>query len=608
MSKKPPRNLGLIVVGIALALIVLALSMPTANTQEVDLSEIVQKTKSGEVEKIIVEGSKLTAVPKEESRPQLVSYKEDPSISLTEYGIEPDKVNIETKNPADGSGRWVDIFLVSLLPIIIIMGFFYFMMRQAQGSSQQAMGFGKSKARVFGGDGEKTRVTFKDVAGVEESKEELQEVVEFLKNPKKFLDLGARIPKGVLMVGAPGTGKTLLARAVAGEARVPFFNISASEFVEMFVGVGASRVRDLFMKAKKNSPCIIFIDEIDAVGRRRGSGMGGGHDEREQTLNQILVEMDGFEPGTNVIVLAATNRPDVLDPALLRPGRFDRQVILDLPDRKDRRSILRVHLKNKPLADGINIDNLAGKTAGMSGADLSNVANEAAIIAARRNHKEIDHTDLDEAFEKVAIGPERKSKVMSKQERELTAYHEAGHTLVGHILPDADPVHKVSIVARGRAGGVTWSLPIEDRSYKSISEFKDMMAMAMGGRVAEETIYGADKVTTGASSDLKQATKVARDMVVKYGMSLSLPNQFLDSEDQSFLLDKEFVHSKQYSDATAELIDAEVHKLLKEATERSRKIITHNRKILDKLAAELLKKETLEEPDIKTLLKGAKLA
>ncbi|MBI4101252.1 ATP-dependent zinc metalloprotease FtsH, partial [Candidatus Microgenomates bacterium] len=529
------------------------------------------------------------------------------AVSLAEYGINPAEVTVDAKNPSSGTSRWVDIFLVSLLPIFLIMGFFYFMMRQAQGTNQQALGFGKSKARLSGDGKDEEKITFADVAGSEEAKEELQEIVEFLKFPKKFRDLGARIPKGVLMVGAPGTGKTLLARAIAGEAAVPFFSISASEFVEMFVGVGASRVRDLFMKAKKNSPCIIFIDEIDAVGRRRGSGLGGGHDEREQTLNQILVEMDGFEQGTNVIVLAATNRPDVLDPALLRPGRFDRQVILDLPDRKDRLAILKVHLKNKPLAEEVKLDNIAGKTAGMSGADLANITNEAAILAARRNHREITAAEMDEAFEKVAIGPERKSKVLTEQEKELTAYHESGHALVGHVLPNADPIHKVTIVARGQTGGITWSLPVEDRRYHSLLEFKDEMAMAMGGRAAEELVYGQEQVTTGASSDLRKATQIARDMIVKYGMSPSLP-QFLDTgDDHTILLDRDFAATKIYSDATAEVIDSEVKSLIKEATERAKQIIKSNLKLLKKLAKELLKQETLEENEIKQVLKGARL-
>jgi cell division protease FtsH len=387
---------------------------------------------------------------------------------------------------------------------VFLIGILLFMMlRSAQGQGNQAMSFGKSRARLYGN--EKNKVTFTNVAGSEEAKQDLSEIVDFLKHPKKFEHVGAKIPKGVLLAGPPGTGKTLLARAVAGEADVPFFSISGSEFVEMFVGVGASRVRDLFAKAKKNAPCIIFVDEIDAVGRRRGSGMGGGHDEREQTLNQILVEMDGFEQGQNVIVLAATNRADVLDPALLRPGRFDRRVNIGLPDRQDRLAILKVHFAKKPLADGVDLNALAAKTAGSSGADLENIANESAIIAARHDRKTINGADVTAAFEKVAIGPERKSKVMSDHEKEVTAYHEAGHALVGHVLPDSDPIHKVTIIPRGNTGGVTWSIPEEDKSYHSIVEFKDVLARALGGRIAEEVIYGADQVTTGAGSDLPKA-------------------------------------------------------------------------------------------------------
>lgn len=604
MKKRPGRNIGFIVLSIVFVLIILALNVPQEKTKEVPLSEVVNKSKANQVEQIEVSGNKLTVTLKEQNAEKLVTYKEDPAVSLTEYGIDPSKVTVVTKNPSDSNGRWTDIFFVSLLPIFLIMGFFYFMMRQAQGSNNQAMGFGKSKARVFGN--EKEKIKFKDVAGAIEPKEELQEIVEFLKFPKKFQSVGARIPKGVLMVGPPGTGKTMLARAVAGEAGVPFFNISGSEFVEMFVGVGASRVRDLFMKAKKNSPCIIFIDEIDAVGRRRGSGMGGGHDEREQTLNQILVEMDGFEQGTNVIVMAATNRADVLDPALLRPGRFDRQVTLDLPDRADRLAILKVHLAKKPVNEGVKLDSLSAKTAGMSGADLANVANEAAILAARNNRKVINNKDLDDAFEKVAIGPERKSKVMTEKEKELTAYHESGHAIVGHILPHSDPVHKVTIVSRGATGGVTWSLPTEDRNYHSVLEFKDTLARAMGGRVAEKVMYGQPNVTTGSSSDFKQATDLARDMVVKYGMSEALPNQFLSNDQHSFLIDREFAATKDYSEETSQIIDKEIAKLLNEAARRAEDVIRGNRKLLDKLAKELLKKETLDEDEIKTILKSGK--
>jgi cell division protease FtsH len=477
-------------------------------------------------------------------------------------------------------------------------------MKASQGQGNQAMSFGKSKARLYGN--EKNKVTFKDVAGNNEAKEDLEEVVEFLKTPKKFEDVGAKIPKGVLLVGPPGTGKTMLAQAVAGEADVPFFSISGSEFVEMFVGVGASRVRDLFAKAKKNAPCIIFVDEIDAVGRRRGSGMGGGHDEREQTLNQILVEMDGFEKGENVIVLAATNRADVLDPALLRPGRFDRRVYIGLPDRKDREAILKVHFSKKPLAKDVDIDSLAAKTAGSSGADLANMANEAAIVAARKNRKEITNADVTEALEKVAIGPERKTKVMSDADKEMTAYHEGGHAIVGHVLPDSDMVHKVTIIPRGGTGGVTWFIPPEDKSYHSIIEFKDVLARMLGGRIAEEVVYGTERVTTGAGNDLQKAAELARDMVTKQGMgSKRLRNQVFHVDD-AMVFDK-MMHEREYSDDTAKLIDDEVEKLINEAADRARAVITENRKYLDKLKDALLESETVEAEDVLKIFEGSSM-
>ena len=491
-----------------------------------------------------------------------------------------------------------------VLPVLLIGALFVFMMRQAQGQNSQAMSFGKSKARLYGLD--KERVVFDDIAGNDNAKQDLQEVVDFLKHPKKYQSLGAKIPKGVLLVGDPGTGKTMLARAVAGEADVPFFSISGSEFVEMFVGVGASRVRDLFQKAKKNAPAIVFIDEIDAVGRKRGSGMGGGHDEREQTLNQILVEMDGFEADTNVIVIAATNRADVLDPALLRPGRFDRHVTISLPERKDREAILKVHFKNKPTDDTVDLDKLAAKTAGSSGADLANIANEAAIIAARRNSKKVSNDDLTEAFEKVAIGPERKAKVMNDHEKELTAYHEAGHAIVGHVLPDSDPVHKITIIPRGGTGGVTWFLPPEDRSYTNVYEFKDILARALGGRIAEKLIYGDDGITTGAGSDLRHAAKVARNMIVEQGMGSKLRDQVFHEDNGGMVFDK-ITHDRPYSEATAQEIDNEVEALIKEASVRAETILSKNRAVLEKLKDALLKNETLEEEDAAKYMKGAVL-
>lgn len=578
---------------------------PQQSMEEVPFSEVINRANQGEIEKIVIEGNNLLITPEgaEGDQPTQTSRKEAGS-SIYEQGLKQDTDTIvEVQEPSRVGGALLSILGV-LLPVLLIGGLFLFMFRQAQGQSNQAMGFGKSKARLYGNEGEK--VVFTDIAGNNEAKEDLQEVVDFLKHPKKFQDVGARIPKGVLLVGPPGTGKTMLARAVAGEANVPFFSISGSEFVEMFVGVGASRVRDLFAKAKKNAPCIIFVDEIDAVGRRRGSGMGGGHDEREQTLNQILVEMDGFEKGTNVIVLAATNRADVLDPALLRPGRFDRRVQIGLPERKDREAILKVHFEKKPIDDSVNLDSLAAKTAGSSGADLANIANEAAIIAARHDRKVIKNSDLTEAFEKVAIGPERKTKVMSDKEKELTAYHEAGHAIVGHILPDSDPVHKVTIIPRGGTGGVTWFLPPEDKSYTSIIEFKDVLARALGGRIAEKVVYGEDRITTGAGSDLRKATEIARDMVIEQGMGRNLRDQVFHEDNGGMVLDR-MVRERPYSEDTAKHIDDEVAMLIKEASMRAELVIRSNMKALEKLAKALLEEETIEEERVVELLKGAKL-
>ncbi len=573
------------------------------NLKEVPLSDVIKRANNGEISKIVVEGNTLKITPEGSDKPTETSTK-DPTGSLQDQGLKADsEATIEVKTPsATGDILWNLAIIV--IPVVLIAAFFMFMMRQAQGQNNQAMGFGKSKAILYGDD--KKKVVFSDIAGNDAAKQDLEEVVDFLKHPKKYESLGAKIPKGVLLVGNPGTGKTMLARAVAGEANVPFFSISGSEFVEMFVGVGASRVRDLFAKAKKNSPAIIFIDEIDAVGRRRGSGMGGGHDEREQTLNQILVEMDGFDTGTNVIVLAATNRADVLDPALLRPGRFDRRTNITLPERKDREAILKVHFKNKPVEDDVNLDALAAKTAGSSGADLANIANEAAIVAARRSSKKISNADITEAFEKVAIGPERKAKVMNEEEKLMTAYHEAGHALVGHVAPDSDPVHKVTIIPRGGTGGVTWFLPPEDRNYTSVIEFKDILARALGGRIAEKIIYGADRVTTGAGSDLRKATEIARDMVIEQGMGSKLRDQVFHEDNGGMVFDK-ITHERPYSDDTAREIDNEVAELIKEASQRAETIITANRKSLDELAKALVKKETIEEKEVVEILKDAKL-
>lgn len=576
--------------------------------EEVPIGEVISRANSGEITEIKGQGGNLTITEEGQEEPTQKSYIEGGITTLLENETLSDEAKQEVlvEEPASRTSDTIWNLAIIFLPILVIGGLFLYMMRQAQGQNNQAMGFGKSKAKLYGLDKEK--VLFEDIAGNESAKQDLEEVVDFLKHPKKYQGLGAKIPKGVLLVGSPGTGKTMLARAVAGEADVPFFSISGSEFVEMFVGVGASRVRDLFQKAKKNAPCIIFIDEIDAVGRRRGSGMGGGHDEREQTLNQILVEMDGFETDTNVIVLAATNRADVLDPALLRPGRFDRRTNITLPERADREEILKVHFKKKPMDDDVKIDRLAAKTAGSSGADLANIANEAAIIAARRNAKKISNADLTEAFEKVAIGPERKARVMNEDEKRMTAYHEGGHALVGHVLPDSDPVHKVTIIPRGGTGGVTWFLPPEDKRYTNVYEFKDILARAMGGRVAEKVIYGDDAVTTGAGSDLRKATEIARDMVIEQGMGKNLRDQVFHEDNGGMVFDK-ITHERPYSEATAKLIDDEVKGLIQEASKRAEAVINdpHNRKVLDKLAEALLDKETLDEDEAEAILKEATL-
>ena len=590
--------------GALLLLVVLisyaAYRQPSA-LKEIPLTQAIQQANEGQYKKIVVSGDQLAITKKGQDQPSLKAYKED-STTLKQEGVNYDKVQVTIKPPSS-TGQVVGSLAVNLVPVLLIGGLLYFMLKSAQGQGNQALSFGKSRARLYGN--EKDKVSFKSVAGQAEAKQDLQEVVEFLKFPKKFASVGARIPKGVLLVGPPGTGKTMLARAVAGEAGVPFFSISGSEFVEMFVGVGASRVRDLFAKAKKNSPCIIFIDEIDAVGRRRGSGMGGGHDEREQTLNQILVEMDGFEQGQNVIVLAATNRADVLDPALLRPGRFDRRVNIALPDRPDREAILKVHFTEKPLAKDVDLDALAAKTAGSSGADLANIANESAIIAARNNHTQISQGDVTEAFERVAIGPERKSKVMNDKEKELTAYHEAGHAIVGHVLPDSDVVHKVTIIPRGGTGGVTWFIPPEDKSYHSILEYKDILARMLGGRIAEEVIYGKERVTTGAGNDLQKAAELARDMVTNQGMGTKLRDQVFHVEEGMML--ERMVHEREYSDDTAKVIDQEVESLITEAATRARVVIKANLKYIEALKDKLLEKETVDADEVHKLFTGSHL-
>lgn len=569
-----------------------------SGARKVSISEVAEEIKAGKVEKIAVEGNIININLKDGTK-QLseIATNQQITTTLKDLGADPSKVKLEIKEANDNSIIWGLIF--NYLPIIVIIGFFWFMLRQAQGANNQALTFARSRARLF--DPSQEKVTFADVAGAEESKQELAEIVEFLKYPRKFQNLGAKIPKGVLLFGPPGTGKTLMARAVAGEAGVPFFSISGSEFVEMFVGVGASRVRDLFARAKKNAPCIVFIDEIDAVGRQRGAGLGGSHDEREQTLNQILVEMDGFEQDTNVIVMAATNRPDVLDPALLRPGRFDRRVVLDMPDIKDREAILKVHAKNKPLAKSVDLNVIARKTAGFSGADLQNVMNEAAILAARANRHEILMNDLNDAVEKVLLGPERKSLALSAKEKEITAFHEAGHAIVGHILPNTDPIHKISIISRGMALGVTWSLPEEDKKLTTRSELLDDIAMSLGGRAAEEIIF--KEITTGAANDMENATKMARNMVTRYGMSEILGPQVYGKREELVFLGKELgEHEKNYSEEVAAKIDKEVNRIIEEAYHRAKRILLKNKTKLKLIAQELIKKETIEGEEFERLL------
>jgi cell division protease FtsH len=595
------KNAGFIAIIVLLGLVIFAATNQPSTLTKIPITTAAQQSNNGEYSSINISGNEIQITKKGDNHATLKSYIE-PNATLKDEGFNYNKVQITAAPESTNSSTWLDI-AGTVIPLVIIIGIFYFFVRSAQGQGNQALSFGKSRARLYGN--EKDKVTFKEIAGSDEAKQDLEEVVEFLKFPKKFANLGARIPKGVLLVGPPGTGKTLLSRAVAGEANVPFFSISGSEFVEMFVGVGASRVRDLFAKAKKNAPCIIFVDEIDAVGRRRGSGMGGGHDEREQTLNQILVEMDGFEQGQNVIVLAATNRADVLDPALLRPGRFDRRVNIGLPDRKDREAILKVHYAKKPLAKNVDLDALAAKSAGSSGADLANIANESAIIAARNSHTEISQHDVTEAFERVAIGPERKSKVMTETDKSTTAYHEAGHALVGHVLPDSDPVHKVTIIPRGGTGGVTWFIPPEDRMYVSLVQFKDILARGLGGRIAEEVILGADHITTGAGSDLQGAAELARDMIVNQGMGKKLRDQVFKIDDGT-MIDR-LVHEREYSDETAKIIDDEVEGLITEAANRARIVIKANLSYLEIMKEKLLEKETVDSEEVAELLKGSKM-
>ena len=588
----------LIIAGVT-AVVFTLLSGNLGGSNELSINEVITMASRGQVESIEVKGDSLTVTTF--SGETFESRKESGSSIveiLREADVDPSRVDVVVK----GSGGLSAMLglLFNFLPLIFFGAVLLFMMRQAQGNTSQTFSFGRSKARMFMGNA--PQVSFSDVAGVEEAKEELQEVVEFLKYPERFLALGAKIPKGVLLVGPPGTGKTLMARAVAGEAGVPFFNISGSEFVEMFVGVGASRVRDLFDQAKRNSPCIVFVDEIDAVGRHRGAGLGGGHDEREQTLNQILVEMDGFDTGTNVIVIAATNRPDILDPALLRPGRFDRRVVLDNPDLRGRKQILDVHAKGKPMEEEVDLERVARQTVGFSGADLANLVNESAILAARRAKKLIGSSEFAEAIDRIIAGPARRSRVISDREKEMTAYHEAGHALVAHVLPNADKPFKVTIVARGQSGGHTRYLPEEDRNLWTRDQFKDMLAAAMGGRVAEELVF--DEITTGAGSDIEQATNIARQMVTRYGMSEKLGPRTFGKREEMVFLGREISEQRDYSDNVAEQIDDEVRSLIENAYGTAMRILKENRVKLDHISNYLIENETIEEEDVPGIFDG----
>ncbi len=611
MNKSQSSGIWIVVILLVICLAAMLFPASTTSTQDISYSQFLKKVKASQIESVSIDKDVLTAKPKGDvkvsnavspnKQQSSVVYRvmlplNDPAVYKT---LEENNVDVSVKKPSDSS-RAIAV-LSTLLPLLLIIGFVVLMAKTIQSGGSQAMSFGKSKAKLMLDS--KVKVTFKDVAGIDEEKQELEEIVDFLKNGEKYVKLGAKIPKGVLLVGVPGTGKTLMAKAVAGEAGVPFFSISGSDFVEMFVGVGASRVRDLFEQAKKHQPCIIFIDEIDAVGRQRGAGMGGGHDEREQTLNQLLVEMDGFDENTNIIVIAATNRPDILDNALLRPGRFDRQIVVHRPDILGREQILNVHAKNKPLADDVDLKVLAKRTPGFTGADLQNLLNEAALLAARDNQTQINMHYLEEAIDKVIAGPEKKSRIISDEEKENTAYHEVGHALLAKLLKNSDPLHKVSIIPRGMALGVTMTLPEKDHLTYKKSQLLDRITMLLGGRVAEEIIYGPDSITTGAQNDLEKVTQTARNMVATYGMSYKMGNMAYGKSQENVFMGRDFGHQRDYSDEIAAEIDKEVKKIVDERYNLAKELLLGNRDMLETIARELLEKETLDEAEFDEIMK-----
>ena len=612
MNKSQSTGIWIVVVLLILCLASMLFPGQTTDTKDISYSQFLSKVKNGQIESVKIDKDTLVAKPApghEETITTVINTKNPvkvqyrvmiPSNDNSLYQkLEEKNVDVNVKKPSDSS-QFMG-FLSIILPFVLIIGFVVLMAKTLQSGGSQAMSFGKSKAKLLLDS--KVKVTFKDVAGIDEEKQELEEIVDFLKNGEKYVKLGAKIPKGVLLVGVPGTGKTLMAKAVAGEAGVPFFSISGSDFVEMFVGVGASRVRDLFEQAKKHQPCIIFIDEIDAVGRQRGAGMGGGHDEREQTLNQLLVEMDGFDENTNIIVIAATNRPDILDNALLRPGRFDRQIVVHRPDVLGREQILNVHAKNKPLAEEVDLKILAKRTPGFTGADLQNLLNEAALLAARFNKDKIEMKDLEEAIDKVIAGPEKKSRIISDEEKENTAYHEVGHALLAKLLKDTDPLHKVSIIPRGMALGVTMTLPEKDHLTLKKSQLLDRITMLLGGRVAEEIVYGPDSITTGAQNDLEKVTATARNMVTTYGMSFKMGNMAYGKSQEHVFMGRDFGHSRDYSEEIAADIDKEVKRIVDERYNLAKELLLGNRDMLEVIAKELLERETLDEEEFVAIMK-----